>query len=217
VTSNSSDVIPKEKLSAYQRWELASLHDAVDGGYSRGNGEEATRRRAQHEGEAEAVRAQAQAEGYTAGYAAGMAHATADKGRLEALLKTLGESVRDHEQHMVDEVLDLALVVARQLVGEALSVRREFILPVVSAGLNQLPQSLQRMQLMLNPADMDLVRHFLASEPASGRCQLIADPTIAPGGCRIETEQCEIDATIPSRWKRLLANLGRSDDWLEPA
>ena len=118
---------------------------------------------------------------------------------------------------MVDEVLDLALVIARQLVGEGLSVRREFILPIVSAGLNQLPQSVQRMQLMLNPADMDLVRHFLSSEPASGRCQLIADPTIAPGGCRIETEQCEVDATIPSRWKRLLANLGRSDDWLEPA
>ena len=217
MTSNSSDVIPKEKLSAYQRWELASLHDAADGGYSRGSGDEATQRRAQHERETEAIRAQAQAEGYTAGYAAGMAHAAADKGRLEALLHTLGESVRGHEQHMVDEVLDLALVIARQLVGEGLSVRREFILPIVSAGLNQLPQSVQRMQLMLNPADMDLVRHFLSSEPASGRCQLIADPTIAPGGCRIETEQCEVDATIPSRWKRLLANLGRSDDWLEPA
>ena len=48
-------------------------------------------------------------------------------------------------------------------------------------------------------------------------CQLIADVGTAPGGCRLETEQCEVDATVPSRWRRLLANLGRSDDWIEPA
>jgi flagellar assembly protein FliH len=39
---------------------------------------------------------------------------------------------------------------------------------------------------------------------------------VAPGGCRVDTEQCEIDATLPTRWRRLLAGLGRSDDWLEP-
>jgi len=40
---------------------------------------------------------------------------------------------------------------------------------------------------------------------------------ISSEGCRLETEQMEVDATVPSRWRRLLANLGRSDDWLEPA
>jgi flagellar assembly protein FliH len=69
---------------------------------------------------------------------------------------------------------------------------------------------------MLNPSDVELVRTFLAEEPLPQRFQLVADVGVAPGGCRIETEQCEVDATLPSRWRRLLANLGRSDDWIEP-
>ena len=107
-------------------------------------------------------------------------------------------------------------MLARQLVGEALAVRREFILPIVSAALKQLPQSTQRIELVLNPGDVELVRNFLGDGEFASRCQILPDASIAPGGCLVETEQSEIDVTIPSRWRRLLAALGRSDDWLEP-
>jgi flagellar assembly protein FliH len=162
------------------------------------------------------ARAAAEREGRDAGYAAGLAAASAERAQLAALLVKLTSAAGDHEQRLVDEVLDLALVLARQLVGEALAVRREFILPIVSAALKQLPQSTQRVELLLNPADVEIVRTFLGDGAFGGRCQLLPDASIAPGGCLIETEQSEIDVTIPSRWRRLLAALGRSDDWLEP-
>jgi flagellar assembly protein FliH len=205
VTTPSSDPLPKARQSAYQRWELAPLVPAPAGAD------------AVHEHELAGLRAQAEAEGKAAGYAAGLSAAAAERARLVALLATLAESAADHEQRLVDEVLDLALVLARQLVGEALAVRREFILPVVSAALRQLPQSTQRVELRLNVADAALVRTLLVSTALGPRCQLVEDATIAPGGCLIETEQCDIDVSVPARWRRLLANLGRSDDWLEPA
>jgi len=194
-----------KRLSAFQRWELASL-DAEP------------RRDAVVDPAALAgARAAAEAEGRAAGYAAGLAAANGERAALALLLAKLGSAAGDHEQRLVDEVLDLALVLARQLVGEALAVRREFILPIVSAALKQLPQSTQRVELMLNPSDVELLRNFLGNGEFAGRCQLVGDASIAPGGCLIETEQSEIDVTIPSRWRRLLAALGRSDDWLEPA
>jgi flagellar assembly protein FliH len=202
VTISSSE---RTRLSAYHRWELASL----DAPPARGDGAVDAQVLA-------TARAAAEAEGRAAGYAAGVAAADAERAALATVIGKLGSAAGDHEQRLVDEVLDLALVLARQLVGEALAVRREFILPIVSAALKQLPQSTQRVELMLNPSDVELVRTFLGTGEFGTRCQLLPDPSIAPGGCLIETEQSEIDVTVPSRWRRLLAALGRSDDWLEP-
>ena len=205
--SSSSEVFARETLSAYQRWELASL-----AGAALGDGHD----QAKQEAELAALRSAAVAEGRAAGYAAGLAQAAAERTRLAALIATLDAAAGDHEQRLLDEVLDLALVLGRQLVGEALAIRREFVLPIVSAALQQLPQSTQRVVLLVNPADLEIVERFLGSATAPARCQVTADPLVAPGGCRVETEQCEIDATLPTRWRRMLAGLGRSDDWLEP-
>jgi len=203
----SSNVIRKEHLSAWERWELDSLAAPP----SRADAERAA---------AEALagaRAQAVAQGQAEGYAFGRAAAAAEQTRLAALADALTHSVAEHEQRLVDEVLDLALLLARQMVGEALSVRREFLLPVVSAALRQLPQTTQRVDIVVHPSDLSVVKDYIATEPLGERCRFIANPTVAPGGCRLETEQCEVDATVGSRWKRLLASLGRTGEWIEPA
>jgi flagellar assembly protein FliH len=215
VTTSLSDLIPKEQLSAYQRWELASLHEA-DSQTDVTSAEAKAANDALAEREAAAARERGHGEGFAAGYQAGVARADSERERVQGLLATLADHAGAHEQRLLDEVLDFALLLARQLVGEALAVRRELVLPVVSAALKQLPQASQTVQLLLNPSDLELVRTFLSDEPLPQRFQLVADVAVAPGGCRIETEQCEVDATLPSRWRRLLANLGRSDDWIEP-
>ena len=217
MTISSSDLIPKEQLSAYQRWELASLQDDAAAAVAAASTERTAEVQAQVQAGVDAARAEAHDEGYAAGYAAGMAAAADAQQKLRSLLAHLADRADERRQHLLDEVLDLALVLGRQIVGEALAVRRELVLPVVSAALKQLPQANQRVQVLLNPSDVDLVGAFLASEQFPPTIQLVADATVAPGGCRVETEQMEVDATVPSRWRRLLANLGRSDDWLEPA
>ena len=207
MTTSSSDspaAGDRARMSAYRRWELASLSEAPAASA------------APDPAVLAAARATAERDGREAGYAAGLAAAQAERAQLVALLAKLASAAGDHEQRLCDEVLDLSLVLARQLVGEALAVRREFILPIVSAALKQLPQSTQRIELVLNPGDVELVRGFLGDGEFANRCQILPDASIAPGGCLVETEQSEIDVTIPSRWRRLLAALGRSDDWLEP-
>jgi flagellar assembly protein FliH len=203
----SEEALSTARLSAWQRWEMGSLGVAP-------RAEDVAR-------ELEAARARGQAEGHAQGFAQGraegLASAREDASRLAALVARLEDSVSDHDQRMADEVLDLALVFARQMVGEALSVRREFVLPVVIAALKHLPQSTQRIELRLNPADVELVRSFLASDANGARTQIVGDAAQAPGGCRIETEHTAVDASVETRWRRLLANLGRNDEWLEPA
>ena len=209
--TSSSDLVPKAELSAYQRWELASLTEAAD---TPSDADRAAGWSTPGAREAAAAEEQARKDGYAKGYAEGMARADEARARLVALLAAVAEHAGDHRQQVLDEVLDFSLLLARQMVGEALAVRRELVLPVVSAALKQLPQVSQSVQVLLHPDDLELVRSFLAGEPTPCACTLFADATIAPGGCRVVTEQCEVDATVPTRWRRLLANLGCSDEWL---
>lgn len=214
----SSDGTPAAQLSAWHRWELASLD--VDGGARRGSAPEADAATARAAAEAEraaAAVAAARDAGYAAGHAAGIAAAANERARLAQLVQALQACATDHEQQLCDEVLDLALVLARQMVGAALPVRRELVLPMVSAALKRLPQSTQRVEIFLDPADVELVRAHLAADEFGPRCRLTADPAIGAGGCRIETEQLELDMTAGLRWSKLLTQLGRPEDWLEPA
>ena len=67
----------------------------------------------------------------------------------------------------------------------------------------------------MNPADVPLVREGMPHEPDAPRLTLVADASVAPGGCHADTAQASLDATLAKRWQRLLASLGRTDDWLE--
>lgn len=205
-----ADPLLRAQQSAWQRWELASL--GADGaGTDSGAGAHALA-----EQQVAGTLASAHAEGHARGYADGMAAAHARIEAIERLLATLGDHAARHEQRLADEVLDLALVFARQMVGQALAAKRELVLPIVAAALSQLPQATRHIELHLDPADVALVRSVIPLDHPGPPVAIVADGKVGPGGCIVDTEQASVDATIASRWRRLLASLGRSDDWLEP-
>ena len=201
--TGSSEVIPRERLSAWQRWELASLAEtppvphAVD---------------AARDAQAAALAAAVE-EGRERGYHEGRSLADAETARLQQLLAALAAAAAREDQTLADEVLDLALLLARRIAGEALAVRRELLLPVVDAALRQLPHATKRVQIALNPADVDLVRGHVG-EAAALHCEVVPRADVESGGCILECDTCEIDATIGGRYARLAAAMGRSDDWL---
>ena len=36
------------------------------------------------------------------------------------------------------------------------------------------------------------------------------------GGCRVETANSQIDASLATRWKRVVSSIGQDNSWLEP-
>lgn len=158
---------------------------------------------------------QARAEGRAEGLAEGRAAIAGQAKRLETLVTTLEQSYAASEQELVDNVLSLALELARQMLQEALPVKRELLLPVVREAMRALPGGSTPAQILLNPADVDLVRAHFGEELRIASCQVVEDHRIQPGGCRLMSPQCEIDATLGTRWKRLVATLGEDHAWLE--
>jgi flagellar assembly protein FliH len=62
--------------------------------------------------------------------------------------------------------------------------------------------------VFLHPQDHALLRADLEADGLFKGCRFIADARVARGGCRLETAQGEVDATLATRWLRVLAALG---------
>ena len=161
------------------------------------------------------ARDEARAEGHAEGRVQGRAEGMAEAVRMQILVASLAEACAAVQDQIADDVLTLALDIARQVLHEALPVKRELLLPVVREAIQSMPAGAQGAQIQLNPADVELVRAYFGEELRLNSWQIVEDHRIQPGGCRISSPHCAVDATLANRWKRALAPLGRNHAWLD--
>ena len=209
--------IPKEQLSAYERWEIGSLLEPR--GKASGDARRANDPAAETPAtttELQRITAEAHKAGYAAGLKEGRARAEQEIQRLMRAAEQAESLIANEGEQFAAEMLDLALDLARQMVRTELKVRRESLLAVVREALDCLPHGASGAQLVMNPADVELVRGHVGEELKAGAIRLVEDHRIEPGGCRIVSPACEVDATLATRWKRLVATLGIDHNWLDP-
>lgn len=234
----SSGFIPKEKLSAYERWELAAFDEAEAAAKAAAppasedstpaaaeaiplpTAEEIERihNEAHESGYAaglEAGRTAAYEAGHAAGYEAGLAAARGEAEHLAALGDNLRQHLHALDQQVAEELLGVAVEIASQVLRQSLRIQPALILPIVREALAALPLHHGHPALYLNPADAALVRAHLGEQLAHNGWRIIEDGDIAAGGCRIESGASEVDATLQTRWRRVLETIGTSGDWLE--
>lgn len=166
---------------------------------------------------------EARSEGYEAGHAAGYAAGqekaqvslTEKTNALAKMLKQFDSAISQLDEQISDELVTLAIAIAHKLVGEAVSATPEAIRHVVREALLHLPQN--RLRIHLHPVDAEVIREHLAEHLSQGHHQLLEDESIGRGGCRVESANCELDATMNTRWQKVIEGLGRdATDWLKP-
>ena len=215
----TAPVIPKEQLTAYQRWELLGFDDPP--------------REAQPDDplavalptaeELERIHQQAaqegfkigRDEGYRAGYEAGRRAAEALAGQLAELVEALDlEQVR-RDEAVAHELLELALTVARQMIRSALQVKEGMVLEVVREAMNALPSLTGHLRILVHPDDVAPLSEFMAAEHAHFAFKVVPDGRIERGGFRLESNHSEVDGQLPVRWREIVDCLGSDSQWLE--
>lgn len=156
--------------------------------------------------EVEQIYQQARDEGYRVGFNEGQQTALAEAQKLSALVQKLDDAITGMEGEVAEELLALSLEVSRQVVREAVRLQPEAILAVVKEALLQLPH--QHAMVYLHPDDAALVRIHLGEQLAHAGHRIQDDPVLARGDCRIEAGNTRADATLESRWQRVVAGLG---------
>lgn len=212
-SGETAGVIPREQLTAYERWELASF-DAHSGGkhqfsaQSSGASDSGKNLLLQQEHDRNyALR-------HEEGYAAGMQQAQADAREISAVLQNLQSALNQIDAQVAQSLLDLSLEVARQMVRETLQVKPEIILQVISEAIGKLPHFNQNPHLILHPDDAELVRAQMGEQLSHANWKIFTDPQIQRGGCRVETTHSNVDATNEARWQQIMASIGQDRSWL---
>ncbi len=105
------------------------------------------------------------------------------------------------------EVVDLAREIAEKFIQAQLALEPETVLSVVEESL-RLVAGRFNVVLYVSPEELELYEgkkeHLRSFLRAGDKLQVIVDPAIQPGGCRIETDQGRVDATLEARKETLL-------------
>ena len=227
-----------EKLTAYQRWEVAAFDEAEQ---AAARAAEAAAAAAQNladhpiEGidaappvvlptadDIERMHIEAHEQGYAAGHAEGLAaghakglaaaHASAAK--IDALMTSLQQSLDSVDQQVANRLLATAVEIASQMLRQSLRVKPELLLPVVREAVATLYPHGGHPALFAHPDDAALIRTHLGEQLAHSNWRIIDDASLSAGGCRVEVGASEVDATLETRWRRVIDAIGISPEWL---
>jgi flagellar assembly protein FliH len=159
--------------------------------------------------EADALRAAAVQAGFADGQAQALDEWAEERQRLRELLGRVGESYRGFCLAQAPELAALAVEAAEQLLGEQLSLEPQRALAIVRQALEQV-HGTAAITLHLNPEDVEMLRApLLAHDPCRNPAiQLAPDPAVERGGCWIESDHGQVDATVAGRVSRLKAAIG---------
>lgn len=220
---STSKLITKEMLTAYERWELPNvgIQEAPAPAEEVEKVEEeeldaAALREMLSAEKLEEIRSQAHAEGFEQGRAeglkAGQKEIAAQVQRLRQVLNALAEPLRDVNERVEQELVQLALAMARQVLRRELSIHPEQVVTLAREAIKMLPANAERVQVFLHPDDAALMREHTAGTDTAWR--IVEDPSLMRGGCRVTSENSHIDATLESRLATVVERLmeGVDDD-----
>ncbi|WP_300440364.1 flagellar assembly protein FliH [Zoogloea sp.] len=159
----------------------------------------------------ERIHEEARKEGYSAGYEEGTARGRMEAMQFHGLVQGLETSLTALDREVAEEVLSLAIEVARQMVRNSLETHPESTAELIREALLQLPQA--HALIHLHPDDVAMARDYLGEQLTHAGHRLVEDPSISRGGVRIDAAGSQIDATVQTRWRRIMDNLGRNIHW----
>ena len=211
-----SDSDAKGRLSAYQRWEMTSF-DEVKPAPASVSAELAAANRVA----LESLKLKAHKDGFNKGYEEG--HQAGHSAGLNDMQQQLSNfvnvatnfnaAIKQAEHVVAEEVLDLALDLAKAMLKSALLLNPALIIPIVQEAIASLPSVQQPAQIFLHPRDATLVSHQIGEQLVEAGWTVVADPHLRSGDCRIETLKNQIHANMGTRWQVLTDALGRDDEW----
>lgn len=127
--------------------------------------------------------------------------------QLDRLLKTFEHPLRELDSQVERELLSLVIAIVRQLVRREVKSDPNLIIGVVREALSILPVNSRNVRLLVHPEDAELIREIYALGDNEVGWQLVEDPVITRGGCKVVTDTSQIDATLDSRLASLIAPL----------
>jgi flagellar assembly protein FliH len=152
---------------------------------------------------------QGRGDGYDAGHADGMARGY-EEGRqkalaeleaaskpVDAMLRALKKLKTEYRNAQRTEVVDLVGKIARQVIRAELALQPVQMLALVDEALAAMPPSRDEVEVLLNPEEMKRIQEL--DPKRAKKWNLLPDPSLEPGECRVKAGDHEVDAGCQGR------------------
>lgn len=198
--SGSSDVDHDGNPGTAPRQQVADGYkDGLDQGFSRGFDE------GKQEGYEEGSRL-----GYDTGWQQGQAEGRQQAGEqfqaaaapLAALVAEWTQFLARYEQQRREELLQLVEKVTHQVIRCELALQPGQLLALVDEALQSLPEQPESIRVLLNQEAYQRIKEIAPAQAAAWG--LSADPTMAPGECRVITADAEMDVGCQHRLEQCM-------------
>lgn len=137
--------------------------------------------------------------------------------RFEQIIQFLTQPVEQVNQDIEQELLELSMATAKQIIRREIHVNPGQIVAVIKEAIAVLPSGSNKIKVFLHPADAEIAREHLllnsgndselSDESKTDLWSIIEEPFLTRGGCRIETDVSQIDATIETRLAEIAAQI----------
>ena len=157
------------------------------------------------------IRKQAYDEGFQSGLKDGVVAGKEEYRKklqhIEKIIQTLNTPLADLDGQVIDELVRLAMTIARHMIRREIKADPGEVVGVVREALGSLPVASRNICLYLHPEDAILVREALSVSGGEQSHRIVEDPAVTRGGCRVVTDTSQVDATLEKRLAALVIKL----------
>ena len=97
--------------------------------------------------------------------------------------------------------------------AEVVLDRQNRVVRVAHEAIDTLILSARHVTLRVHPDDHALIAEGAGEVIEARGARVIADAAISRGGCIVESNIGVVDATLETRWSRVVASLGADEEW----
>jgi flagellar assembly protein FliH len=202
-----SEIPARAEQQSIERWQLPAVE-----------GPSIHRRARLSVGELEELERAAWEEAFAQGREAGLASARLEietrRAELEqqaargnSILELLAQPLKQLDAEIERQLVMLAFTLAKQLVRRELRADPSQVIGIVRDTVALLPIAARNVRVHLHPEDAALLRDRLAHTTADRAWSIVEDPVQGRGGCRVTTENSQIDARLETRLGAALSAL----------
>lgn len=217
VVKSSSKIIHRTKTGEVKSFEFSDV-DRIDGNY-RSDPASPEQPGPITAAELEQIQEQARQEAYEEGRKQGFefGHQQAleefrsqfaeQAEQINSIIEAFQQPFLDLDDQVEQEIVELVISMVRQLIRREVKMDPNHVIGVVREALSILPVASRNVSLVLNPEDAELVRNAFSLDEKEQGWEIVEDPVLDRGGCRVLAEQSQVDATLESRLDALIAPL----------
>lgn len=123
------------------------------------------------------------------------------------ILESMSEPLEELDETIENELVNLAIGIAKQVIRREIKTDAGQIIAIIREAVKALPVAAQKLTLHMHPEDAALVSKAFALDDISSPWGIVEDPLMSRGGCKVETEDSKIDATVENRLAVIVATI----------